>query len=510
LVNGGIIRVAGKKYPSGTPKLDEFKRRLAEVFPERALPVSVEYMEKLRLAFSQEVQQRADVLKAFYASNTERLPEGIELDLVSVILRGPRDITSEDKIHIYAFKLIEIPLTATLNALGVRHVQFMRNRSETIGSAPTTILQSRADFSVIVGNLLTLRGEEKMNGLPMVPIKELMQKTKWNPVFTGDLEFLVGYAWAGTYLALVALTQNKRGDADYCELKNYDLMHISSRAEVILDFMRVGHLLQAMSKATSESPITILGAEIKSLRNGRRVCVHRDHVTKHVESGDFKTVQKLFHQAKGARHVVQLKGEVERVNNGWKANLAPVGAKKEPSGPVELAHFVDNLLTGLADLHKLGVLHLDVRMDNVLWDPMCKEWFLIDVDEGLLLGTNGRSANVPHPARGGDSKAWTSEDDLEMVANLLASVLNRIDLAKIVRAAAGSAARAREKVLKVLHPALQATTTTTKSTTTSKAELLGKEVASGRKRKGTKQNAVTTTKKKKGARSRETSEEEEE
>jgi len=100
----------------------------------------------------------------------------------------------------------------------------------------------------------------------------------------------------------------------------------------------------------------------------------------------------------------------------------------------ELATFLEHVLAGLGALHARGILHLDIRPPNILYDRSRREWFLIDVDEGLGFSTVGESTSTKmrnrsrkqdlqkprnHPTRGPPAKVWSPADDMNGLRDIL-------------------------------------------------------------------------------------------
>jgi Protein kinase domain len=63
--------------------------------------------------------------------------------------------------------------------------------------------------------------------------------------------------------------------------------------------------------------------------------------------------------------------------------LAPVGLVAPPTDVKQLVTALRDILTALVALHKLKLMHRDLRWDNILkYQQDRDEWFLIDFDEG--------------------------------------------------------------------------------------------------------------------------------
>ncbi|KAG1693370.1 hypothetical protein DVH05_023456 [Phytophthora capsici] len=116
-----------------------------------------------------------------------------------------------------------------------------RNRSDTTG---TTARKMRPDFLLHYLGMVLLRGEERSATTEIdVPLKELTAKMScWNPMFYGDLPYILGYATSGARLRVVMIDRHLHPDT-ILEFQSI----FQQRAEVIKLFYNLPFFFHKMS-----------------------------------------------------------------------------------------------------------------------------------------------------------------------------------------------------------------------------------------------------------------------
>jgi aminoglycoside phosphotransferase (APT) family kinase protein len=84
------------------------------------------------------------------------------------------------------------------------------------------------------------------------------------------------------------------------------------------------------------------------------------------------------------------------------------------------------LLVLLVALHQLGLVHRDIRRDNIIWHS--GRWYLIDWEVAGIAGTHLEFAirRVP-PDVGARHRVYTCQDDLWQVGGYLSAAGERLD-----------------------------------------------------------------------------------
>ena len=122
---------------------------------------------------------------------------------------------SEDAVHVAITPLIQFCLDFLLTSMNLSWegmCSFSRNETEIKRSRTTSYL-SGPDWMFHIRGILVFRGEEKgdsANTTVNEPRQELVTKIGgWNPIFFGNLEYIFGYALAGTRFQLCGLSPDK-------------------------------------------------------------------------------------------------------------------------------------------------------------------------------------------------------------------------------------------------------------------------------------------------------------
>ncbi|KAG6951689.1 hypothetical protein JG687_00013450, partial [Phytophthora cactorum] len=127
-----------------------------------------------------------------------------------------------------------------------------RNRVDNTG---TTAKRLRPDLILHYDGMVLLRGEEKSASTFVdVSCKELTSKMrKWNPMFYGDLPYILGYATSGARLKIVTIDRHLHAEK---VVEFYSI--VAQKEEVIKTFYNLSFFLVAMvtlSKRTCASDL---------------------------------------------------------------------------------------------------------------------------------------------------------------------------------------------------------------------------------------------------------------
>ena len=491
----GLMQLMGGEYDTLTElTLEGFKARLAADPPARCIPVTATMYIQIQKELPACSPKLRTALEAFYADNHSVLPSELSGHLQSLVTTAfTNDVQGEAGLHGSVDAAVTRPLVVLLrDVLGITDIRSARDTAQGASSFPTSLERVRPDMSLFVGRLLAFKVEEKGNAQYLqAALDELVDKMPtWYPVFTGGLSFLLGMAFAGTNARLVALTP-LGGKTISTVLHSYNAALLRDRLSMWIDMVRVARALQAMYTATLGKPMIKLGEKL-STRNDSYVVIEPECVEKFSRTVSFKHAKAVFERVEKyqPRHVVRLLQNTSvtacrgREREGWwRAKLVPVGGHVDQANDLEaLAKFVDNVLSGLHELHSMGIVHLDVRLRNILWHPSSKSWFLIDVDEGVFLTQDGTTGPFTRPPRFAQVKSWSPKDDLEQFAAVVRSSLIGLSAGQVVCdqladkiSAASSAQQALTDVKSVL---AQARRTERKRARSSSVERIGSAGAS--------------------------------
>ncbi|KAG2787509.1 hypothetical protein PC129_g12412 [Phytophthora cactorum] len=230
-------------------------------------------------------------------------------------------------------------------------------------------------------NLVLLRGEEK-------DIKENIEDScaeltskmrEWNPLFYGELPYILGYATSGERLHLVAI-DHKRRVQTILRLRSV----IGNKSKAIRAFFNLAFIFDKMitvSKRKYSTPQLW-----KPYTNSVNTCtmqlehnwIKRTIVrAKNVGKSDFTRLVDIYREMwkmksrnGGRTHLQRLRAEPVVVGRTLIVDLSPIGFERHPENVEEVREWVRGMLTALTYWHERGYCHGDVQWENIVYNPM--------------------------------------------------------------------------------------------------------------------------------------------
>ncbi|KAK1948440.1 hypothetical protein P3T76_000729 [Phytophthora citrophthora] len=299
-------------------------------------------------------------------------------------------MASENTWQAFYDVLLRIPNYLSL-AEGIL-LTFRRNRVDNTG---TTAKGLRPDLILHRDGMVLLRGEEKSSSTGIdVSCKELTKKMrKWNPMFYGDLPYILGYATSGARLKIVTIDRHLHAE-DVVEFYSV----IAQKEEVIKTFYNLSFFLVAMatlSKRTCASGLMLYTPHVTERRTielmddvvkrtiKRQQCIDEDDFGRLIDI--YTTLQGLSSRGHGKTHLQTVrKLELpDEQRSSITVQLQPLGFSREPENMEEVREWLQGMLTALKFWHGCNYCHGDLRWRNIVYVPTSGRgyWVLIDMDE---------------------------------------------------------------------------------------------------------------------------------
>ncbi len=263
-------------------------------------------------------------------------------------------------------------------------------------------------------NILLMMGEENSGenmGIPTA-ISEMQKAVPvWNPVFMGDLPFLLCYATAGPEIQICVLDPQLQLHEVFPRSLNLTNMidRLAFYRTLINCFrifransMRAAGSYQNRSSCPLFTPIQrpnsgcILYFNTKYVR--KTYLGHgfpRDIIFNLFPPNRLETLTSIF----GALICIKPKflecpilSRTEYDYDKVTVDLVPLGYHHVPKNEEEFRQAMRCVLMGLKELHSVRWVHLDVRWANVLRKSPSGDWFLVDFDRAQQIG----DANTPN------------------------------------------------------------------------------------------------------------------
>jgi len=288
----------------------------------------------------------------------------------------------------------------------------------------TTKKNLRPDYVLCHNKLLLLRGEEKCSGFPIaIPLKELTDKMhQWNPVFYGELPFILGYATSGASISIVAIDQR---------LMRHEILTNTSilidQANVLKFFYNVAFFVEIMANKSNRqgackffpyTPITNGIRTMELMDTGFKRIFEIDPETQ--ETTEFDRLLKIYqtleaiNQNSQERTCLQIVSSSSVKSSKFTLLLKPLGMERKPIDSQEVENCLRCILIALKYWHQYGYCHGDIRWSNIVYvQRESAYWMLIDMDESYP--NNTKVIDWNHPRTG---EKLTFQHDLYQLGKL--------------------------------------------------------------------------------------------
>jgi hypothetical protein len=297
------------------------------------------------------------------------------------------------------------------------------DRTDTTGL--TTVSMKRPDVCVYARTkpVLILKGELKDRADELSKaVDELVKKmTGWNPHLLAGLPFLPCFVWAGSTFQW-AMLRGKATATTAEVVLSPESINLSGQAgcvRLLQESMNMLTVLSYLGNVASPHVRLPLFRWVHRI-NGNSFRVQVDHVEKICKPAPMKVYELLQSDVTGA---VCVKVIHVRKDGRVMLHVSPVCMEAQPNTEAELKLALRSVLTALSAFHTEGLVHRDIRWENVLRSGS-NIWRLADFEEADqadrildLSSRNNAGAFLPNEVLEG--KPYTAKADVWAVGNLL-------------------------------------------------------------------------------------------
>jgi hypothetical protein len=259
-----------------------------------------------------------------------------------------------------------------------------------------------------------------------------------DPVFFGDIQFMTCYAVDGTKIRFYAFDgslEASKQHSPFVPLTNeLDMNKTSDRFIILRTVINIARIMVTVAGLVPTPAYPLL----KKLKIGKSVISwNPEDVKKEVlatelpytgEDANARVgfLKKMYEHARGQRGLVQVKVGPCLNRKKYKVVLATRGLNTRPKNQDDLRKMTKDLVSGLAWLHRAGYIHRDIRFPNILYDPVRKQYFLIDFEHGAKVG-NGEEVQTY-----GDKDTLTAWDGGTLDGGLYTEMSEMYQLGKLL------------------------------------------------------------------------------
>ena len=285
--------------------------------------------------------------------------------------------------------------------------------SHNVTDQMSTASDLRTDIYIHYCNTVLLRVELKGSTAAMAEaLGDLTKKHCWTEHYA-NISSIPALAVAGTQMTFCLIHKGSMGGSELTYQQSFDYSSESERPRIILAILNTARLLLSLKSEVHPS----LLSEGKPLdRQGCKITLKHAKVFKQFKQDSDRAHAQQFYNTPGLSEARFISTLVEW-NRDWLVT-APFGVQRKPT-PAELPRAAFCLLTAVADLHRLGWAHCDIRWPNII--HFQGDWYLIDFSEATLLGERPRRslAALPTQQRG---QPYTAQMDLFELGSCLADL----------------------------------------------------------------------------------------
>jgi serine/threonine protein kinase len=219
---------------------------------------------------------------------------------------------------------------------------------------------------------------------------------RWNPMFYGDLPYILGYATSGEQLRVVTI------DRHLCAYTILECFSIFQHKEEVLKlFYNLPFFFQKMttlSKMTCPCPLLPYTPYVNEKRKIELMDEMVQRTIDRVQCRDqedfdrltniYVTLQALNDKGSGMTHLQTVR-KLSITKRRLVVQLGPLGFERAPEDVTQAREWLLCILTALKYWHSCDYCHGDLRSQNIVYVPTGGSgyWVLIDMDESRLPNT---------------------------------------------------------------------------------------------------------------------------
>ncbi|RGB22084.1 hypothetical protein C1646_731247 [Rhizophagus diaphanus] len=311
--------------------------------------------------------------------------------------------------------------------IGQSEFEWARNNKMNDWTTTTHKKKVRPDVLIYCSEVLVIMGEEKADNSTFATAAEDLDDyfKFWNTLAFGELPLVFAFAAVGSRIQfyyfhqVISSTTPKRD-----KLGNVLSLGTEVKMNNYLAIKSVINIIRIIMTFKCSGFITTPRLKLFKIihrKNGNAITIQNGEIRKSIKVENIMDL--VFHSNLYTRILKEHYEHITYKESRGKIYLTygPVGYLCTPKTEDELRYAIGNILEIVSKLHKEGVVHRDIRWDNVV-KLKDDKWLLIDFEEAAKIGDERETLIISAPEYANGIDTCQASGDIWMIGKLMDEV----------------------------------------------------------------------------------------
>ncbi|KAG0563060.1 hypothetical protein KC19_8G002200 [Ceratodon purpureus] len=253
---------------------------------------------------------------------------------------------------------------------------FNSTKKKLHGYSETTEARSRPHTLLTASRCTFLVGEDKLHGLHAAEADLRLKVEPLNPMYYGEVKFIVGYIVAGSQFQWVYIGRD--GSKDIHRMNPpLNLSKLVDCCSFLLNLGNVFQLLQKMANSVPDVPGRRAMFSVEESSSGKRISYfYANKVVKHIrdfyshstdQGTSLSKIGRAYDAGRGCQFLLQSEiGPTVSAHRAYKVECTLLGYSCSLESKQDCRWMAQCVCHVLCILHKAGLLHRDIRFPNIV------------------------------------------------------------------------------------------------------------------------------------------------